>query len=174
MYETQNGSAKSNMADPVTAAKETVQELAEPLKEKAIEVAKEQKDFGADHLRLLARAMQSASDAIQTDVPQVANYIRNLSNKLDQTSSDIRDSDLEQLGQTMSDFAKRNPALVFGGALLAGLALTRFLKSSKSNPSMPQPNVRSDSSSEMYTGSMPAGSTSNSVYSSGWSSTSVS
>jgi len=129
---------KKSADQVMTAAKETVQELAEPLKDKALDMAKEQKDAGADHLRMLARAMDSASQAVQGDVPQLANYIKTLSGKLEQVSSDIRDQELDQLGQTASDFAKRNPALVFGGAMLAGIALTRFLKSS-SQPSTSMP-----------------------------------
>jgi len=131
---------KKSADDMMAAAKETVQELAEPLKDKALEVAKEQKDVGADHLRMLARAMESASQAVQSDVPQLANYIKNLSGKIDKVSSDIREQELDQLGQTASDFAKRNPALVFGGAMLAGIALTRFLKSSK-QPSTSMPST---------------------------------
>lgn len=130
---------KKSADEVMTAAKETVQDLAEPLKDKALDLAKEQKDAGADHLRMLARAMNSASQAVQSDVPQLANYIKNLSGKLEQVSTDIRDQELDQLGQSASDFAKRNPALVFGGAMLAGLALTRFLKSS-SQPSTSMPS----------------------------------
>jgi len=130
---------KKTADDVMTAAKETVQELAEPFKDKALEVAKEQKDVGADHLRMLARAMDSASQAVQDDVPQLANYIKTLSGRIDKVSTDIRDQELDQLGQSASDFAKRNPALVFGGAMLAGLALTRFLKSSK-QPSTSTPS----------------------------------
>jgi hypothetical protein len=114
----------------MTAAKDAVGELAEPLKEKALEVASEKKDAGADQLQLLARAMQGASEAVQGDVPYVAGYIKSLSGSLEKVSADIRERDLDELGQTMTDFAKRNPALVFGGAILAGLALSRFLKSS--------------------------------------------
>jgi hypothetical protein len=145
MYETENDAAKPKAADSVvTAAKEKAGELAEPLKDKALEiaeplkdkaleVAKEQKDAGADQLRLLARAIRSASEAVQPDVPRVANYMKSLSGKLDRASSDIRESELDELGRSASDFAKRNPALVFGGAMLAGLALSRFLKSSHFN-----------------------------------------
>jgi hypothetical protein len=130
MYEPENENGKVKTVDPMTAAKETVQELAEPLKEKALEVANEQKDLGADHLRLLARAMRGASEAVEGDIPQFAGYVKKLSGQLERTSSDLRDCELDEVAQTVSDFAKRNPALVFGGALLAGLALTRFIKSS--------------------------------------------
>jgi hypothetical protein len=128
MYESQNDPTKEKTTDPLLAAKETVQEIAEPMKEKALEVAKDQKDMGADQLKLLARAMEGASEAVIDEVPQFASYIKKLSGRLEKTSDTIRDSELEDLGVTMSEFAKRNPALVFGGALLAGLTFTRFLK----------------------------------------------
>jgi hypothetical protein len=155
MYETENDATKPKTAADslVTAAQDTAQNLAEPLKEKALEiaeplkdkaleVAKEQKDAGADQLRLLARAMRSASEAVQSDVPKFADYVKSLSGKLDQVSSDIRESELDELGQTMNAFAKRNPALVFGGAMVAGLALSRFLKSSRFNSHGPSDTQR--------------------------------
>ena len=131
MYETQNDAAKQKPAgEIVAAAKETVQEFTEPLKEKAREVAQEQKDAGAQQLEILARAMEAACQAVESDVPQVAGYIRDMSGKLHRLSDEVRQQDLDQLGNTMNDFARRNPGLVFGGALLAGLALARFAKSS--------------------------------------------
>jgi hypothetical protein len=138
MYEAQNDPTKQRTTDPLVAAKETVQEIAEPLKEKALEVAKEQKDVGADQLKLLARAMQGASKAVADEVPQFASYVKKLSGTLERTSDSIREKELDELGETLSDFAKRNPALVFGGALLAGLTFSRFLKSStQKTPAVP-------------------------------------
>ena len=131
MYEPENDAAKAKVTDPVLiAAQETVKELAEPLKEKIVDVAKVQKDAGADQMRLLARAMQGASQAVEGDVPQFAGYMKDLSAKLDQAADDVQERELGELGQAASDFAKRNPALVFGGAIVAGLSLARFLKSS--------------------------------------------
>jgi hypothetical protein len=131
MYDREHDADKAKTTDSVmSAAQDAVQELADPLKEKALEVAKEKKDAGADQLQLLARAMHGASEAVEDDVPHFAGYIKNLSGSLEKVSADIRERDLDELGQTMSAFAKRNPALVFSGAILAGLALSRFLKSS--------------------------------------------
>jgi hypothetical protein len=133
MFNRENAAEKERASDSVMAkAMNAVEELAEPLKEKAAEVAKEKKDAGADQLRFLARAMQGASDAVEHDVPHFAGYMKNLSESLEKTSADLRERDLNELGQAASDFAKRNPSLVFGGAILAGLALSRFLKSSSS------------------------------------------
>ena len=135
MNEPQYETSQQKTSDPLVAAKETVQEIAEPLKEKALEVANDQKDAGADQLKLLARAVEGASNAVAGDIPQFASYMRKLSGQIEKTSDTIRESELEDLGGTLSDFAKRNPVLVFGGAMLAGLALSRFVKSS--TPQMP-------------------------------------
>jgi hypothetical protein len=134
MYNSENHAEKAPTTDAVmSAAKHAVEELAEPLKEKALEVAKEKKDAGADQLQLLARAMQGASEAVESDVPHFAGYIKNFGVSIEKASVDIRERDLDELGQTMTDFAIRNPALVFGGAILAGLVLSRFLKSSSAS-----------------------------------------
>jgi hypothetical protein len=99
-------------------------------KEKGVDVAREQKDAGADQLQLLARAMQGASQAVESDVPQFAGYMKSLSGKLEKASSEIREREIDELGQIVNDFAKRNPSLVFGGAIVVGLTLSRFFKSS--------------------------------------------
>lgn len=132
MYEAPNPRDKTKTQDDVlNAAKDAVEEIAKPLKGQVLEVANEKKDAGADQLCLLAQAMQGASEAVKGDIPQFAGHMQRWSRSLEKTADDIRSRDLDELGQTMSDFAKRNPSLVFGGAIIAGLALSRFLKSAK-------------------------------------------
>jgi hypothetical protein len=42
----------------------------------------------------------------------------------------IRDQEVRDLVDEFTDFARRQPTLVFGGAMLLGFAALRFLKSS--------------------------------------------
>ena len=133
MYDSDNNAVKAKATDVLTAAKDAAAEFAAPLKEQVQELAKGKKDAGADQLQLLARAMQGASEAVENDIPHFAGHMKNWSVSLEEASADIRERNLDELGQTMSDFAKRNPSLVFGGAILAGLALSRFIKSSSAS-----------------------------------------
>ena len=48
----------------------------------------------------------------------------------DTVAGALRDNDLKSLAGELESYTRRHPALVLGGASLAGFLLTRFLKSS--------------------------------------------
>ena len=112
------------------SAKAKLGEVAEPVKEKAIEVAEQQKDAGADQVGHLARAMHGAASSLETEMPQIANYVHDAGQKLEKLATDLRHGSVDELMDKFGRYAKDQPALVFGGAMVAGFALTRFLKSS--------------------------------------------
>jgi hypothetical protein len=117
----------SALADSATAK---LGEVAEPVKEKAIEVAQQQKDAGAEQVGHIARAMHGAASALEQEMPQFANYVHDAGQKLEQLAGDLRDGSVNELMDRFGRYAKDQPALLFGGAMVAGFALTRFLKSS--------------------------------------------
>jgi len=111
-------------------AKTKLGEVAEPVKEKAIEVAEQQKDAGADQVGHFARAMHGAASELETEMPQLATYVHDAGQKLEKLATDLRHGSVDELMDKFGRYAKDQPALVFGGAMVAGFALTRFLKSS--------------------------------------------
>ena len=64
------------------------------------------------------------------DLPQAAQYIRQASQTMSGVADQIRDREVRDLIGEVTDFARRQPTLVFGGAMLLGFAALRFLKSS--------------------------------------------
>ena len=104
--------------------------LVHDVKDRARSFAEEQKNRGAERLDGLADTAQRAADGIQDEAPEAARYIRQAADGVHRFSSDIRDRSLEDMVSEASDFARRQPLLVIGGAVLAGLALSRFLRSS--------------------------------------------
>jgi hypothetical protein len=116
------------------SAKAKLGEVAEPVKEKAIEVAQQQKDAGADQVGHFARAMHGAASALEQEMPQFADYVHDAGQKLESLANDLRSGSVDELMDKFGQYAKDQPALVFGGAMVAGFALTRFLKSSASHP----------------------------------------
>jgi len=114
----------------VAQAQEKLADLAEPLKDKAVEAAQVQKDVGADQLGHVARAVHGAAQELESEMPGFATYIHDAGKWLEETASDMRTATLGQLAGKVRKCAKRQPSLVFGGAILTGLALSRFLKSS--------------------------------------------
>ena len=112
------------------SAKAKLGEIGAPVKDKAIEVASQQKDAGAEQLQAAARAVHGAARELETAMPQCAGYVREFGERLDQFASDIRNGSVDDLMGKLGEFARNQPALLFGGALLTGFALSRFVKSS--------------------------------------------
>jgi hypothetical protein len=115
------------------AADETSREaskFAQQMKDRARGFAETRKQAGADRLTSIAGAVERAAADLESESPQAAGYVRDAADGVRHVSSMLRDRPVEQLVSDARDFARRQPALVFGGALLAGLAISRFLKSS--------------------------------------------
>ena len=135
--------AKSAMDDVTSKISETAKnaygdvaskigEVAEPLKEKATAVAKDKVALGVDQMQVVANAVHGAACELESQMPRFANYIHDAGNRIEGAASNLRESNLEEMLDGFNDFAKQQPALVFGAAALAGFALARFLKSSGS------------------------------------------
>ena len=77
-----------------------------------------------------ARSVRSAADSLDQNAPQLASLARGAAERVEQFSRDIRGQTVEDLVRTASEFTRRQPALVFGLASLAGFLAFRVLKSS--------------------------------------------
>src|SRR4051812_33187860 len=84
------GNFKEDISILADNAKAKFGEVAEPVKEKAIEVAAQQKDAGADQLGVVARAVHGAACELESDMPQFAGYIHNAGKSLEQAASQLR------------------------------------------------------------------------------------
>ena len=96
-------------------------------REKAKRLLEEQKDAGAERLDGVARAIGGAGDQLAQEMPQTAQYIRGAASSLREASASLRERKVGDLLGAVGDFACRQPAVFFGGAVIAGLALTRLL-----------------------------------------------
>jgi hypothetical protein len=129
--ETNIGASTSSNSERVVAdVKATVGEIAEPLKEKAEQIATEQKEAGSGHIRTLATAVHGAARELEGGMPGIARSIHDVGQRIESTADTIRNKSVEELFDSFDQYARRQPGMVFGGAVIAGLVLTRFLKSS--------------------------------------------
>jgi hypothetical protein len=62
-----------------------------------------------------------------------ADLVRGAADKVEEFSQDIRGKSVDDLLHNASDFTRRQPALVFGLASLAGFFLFRVLKANPTN-----------------------------------------
>jgi hypothetical protein len=133
------GNPQAEFSASVENAKVKLSDVAEPVKEKAIEVAQQQRDVGADQLGIVARAVHGAASELEKEMPQVAGYVHDAGKRLESAASRLRDGNVEDMMDKFGQFARNQPATVFGGAMLAGFALTRFLKASAKTPHTANP-----------------------------------
>ena len=108
----------------------TLREAAAPLKEKAEELVHEQTKAGFDHVDAVTRAIHRAAGELESDMPNVASYVHDAGSQLERKTDRFRSVGLDDLVRDFKRLSCEQPALMFGGAILAGIALSRFLKSS--------------------------------------------
>ena len=127
------GEAVSKLADVAqqagTQAKEAASSLASDANQKAKGFLNQQVASGADLVGHVADSVRSAADNLDHSAPQLAGVVRGAAERVEEFSKDMREQSVEELVRTASDFTRRQPALVFGLASLAGFVLLRVLKS---------------------------------------------
>src|SRR5215831_5695714 len=97
---------------------------------KARDFAEQQKAAGADNAARLGHAVHEAADQLGKELPQAAGYVHSAADNLQHAASALRERSIEDMMADFSGFARRQPAAAFASAVLAGFALSRFLKSS--------------------------------------------
>jgi len=154
-------SSQNDTTSSITgAAKEAASHLAKDAKEELSSRLTSQKDKAvekaAEKLGTVADALRGTQDATQ-EVPFVGDYAKKAAEGVDRLSSYIQTRTLGQLVGDVETFARREPALFFGGAFTLGLLAGRFLKSSPvAGPSVDNsPTPRSLSISTTSPGPMP-------------------
>jgi hypothetical protein len=96
-------------------------------------VLREQKGLGADYIDSLAQATERAAAQFEQASPQAASYIRQASGHIQGVAEVVRERDVRELVGEIENFARRQPTVFFGGAVILGVAAIRFLKSSRSS-----------------------------------------
>jgi len=130
-------SKASDLTEGVTrAAKDNASQLgdaamdmANSAKDKVEAAVSERKSLGADYIGSIAQATERAAQEFEAELPQAARYIRQASEQIQGVADTIRERDMRELVGEVQDFARRQPTLFFGGAVVLGFAALRFLKS---------------------------------------------
>jgi hypothetical protein len=134
-----------------TSKKETLQEKASQARERLTEKAHEtkarvqaegehvfhgQKNRLADQIRHYGEAVHRAADKLDEEKDAtIAYYTHRAADQFDRAAEYLRDHDWSDLKRDAEGFARRHQGLVFGGLLIAGVALARMLKASQKESS---------------------------------------
>src|SRR5205823_6745931 len=89
----------------------------------------QQKSRGAEAIQGVARAINAAAAELEGQSPLLAQYVRDAAQKVEGLSSNINGRDINELMKAASDLARSQPLLFIGGAVAAGFALSRLVKS---------------------------------------------
>ncbi len=84
---------------------------------------------GADVIFQVAHSTSLAADDLEATAPQVAGVVRSMAHRIDNYAEVMKDQSVDQVLASASDFARRQPAMVFGLGALAGFLLFRTLRS---------------------------------------------
>jgi|307.fasta_scaffold125393_1 hypothetical protein len=111
--------AGEQLGNNLRAAKENISRLAD-----------EQKITGAQRISGLARAVRGAAHNLEPDLPQAAKPLHDAAAAMERASTALRERSVVDLMDGVGKFAHAQPVAFFGGTVLAGIVLARFLKSS--------------------------------------------
>jgi hypothetical protein len=114
----------------MNTVKDTASQTLDQVKEQGKSQIAGQKDKAADTISGVAQAMrQTGSNLRGSDQDYVAQFVDQAATRLEEFSSSLRNKDVNELIWEAQGFARRQPALFFGGAFLLGLFAARFFKS---------------------------------------------
>jgi hypothetical protein len=130
--------AASEAGESVTnAVREQAAKVGEKAKTVAADTGKkienvlnEQRATGADYLQNMAGLVHQAADVFEREVPQASRYIHQAVQQIDSVADAVRTKNVRDAVDDMQDFARRQPAIFFGGALFLGFAAVRLFKTS--------------------------------------------
>ncbi len=127
--------AKEQAKSLASEAKDQTVKVAEQARDHVQNLVSEQKDQAAERLGSLAGALREAGRKLNEGEQggDFGRYADRAAEQVERLSSYLRDNDLRGFVRDTEEFARRRPEVFLGGALLAGLALARFLKASSPN-----------------------------------------
>ncbi|MEM0907869.1 MAG: hypothetical protein AAGJ94_10930 [Pseudomonadota bacterium] len=120
------------------------------------------KEAAATQLADAADAFRAAAQALNTrDHPVTSSLVRDAADGLKRAANAVEQASVAQLGKDFRNLAREHPGPVLFGAVVAGIALGRFLKASADRPDVEipddddapdpaaaQPSAREDASSD--------------------------
>ena len=131
--DTQNqepASSKPWLSSAAEQVQKTADATSDRVKTRVRQAAEQQKRAGADQMTGVAHAMEAAAGELQQQMPMAAQYVEDVAGQLGAMASALRERSIDDMLGNVADFARKQPALFFSGAVAAGFALSRFAKSS--------------------------------------------
>lgn len=118
--------------DAAQTLKDEGRRLAAGFKAKADSLATEQKQTATAYVNDFSDAVNSMTSTLdERGHGTIAKYTRSAADELRRMGGSIDARDYGDMARDVGAFARRNPALFFGGAFAIGFGIARFLASSR-------------------------------------------
>lgn len=130
--DTKGGATAGGMAHELSErARETGERLTETARAKVRGQYERQQTFAADQIKGIASALRQTEQQLhEQDQGFPARYVGMAAERIEDLAEQVNRYGFEDLLSRTETFARRQPEMFIGGAMLAGVALGRFLRAS--------------------------------------------
>jgi hypothetical protein len=91
---------------------------------------------GARTITTVAKSARLAADELETAAPQIAGLVRGVAERVEEYSRTLETQSAADIYEAASDFTRRQPAVVFGLAALAGFLALRTIRNSSARSAL--------------------------------------
>jgi|SRR5947209_14210496 len=132
--------AQDTMSQVVDQAQQTTGQVAEQAKQQATSQLESQKQRAVDSLVTVAQALRQTGQQLhQQEQPSIAGYVDQAAQRVETLTNHLRSRDVPTLLSETEGFARRNPGVFIGTAMVLGFLGGRFLRSSGQRAAGQQP-----------------------------------
>jgi hypothetical protein len=128
--------------DAGTKAKEAASDTASTVSGHVKDLLDRQIGSGAGVASHVAKAARLAADDLSRESPMLGGVVRTMADRVEGYAREWQDQTVDQVFRAASDFTRRQPALVFGAAALAGFFIFRAMKNAP--PMTSAPSIQPD------------------------------
>jgi hypothetical protein len=132
--------------DAGSKAKQAASDTAFTMTEQVKDLLDRQIGNGVAAAGHFASSIKLAADDLDREAPVLAGVVRTFANKVEDYTEELEGQTVDHFARTASDFTRRQPALVFGLAALAGFFVFRTLKSS---PAVRAPSIQPEANGDL-------------------------
>jgi len=125
--------ASDTARDAGEKAKRAAADAASTMSDHVMGLLNDQLGVGAQSANRFASSMMLAADDLEQENRMLAGLVRGFAHNVDHYADRLEDQTVQQLAQSASDFTRRQPALMFGLAALAGFFAFRTFKSANAS-----------------------------------------
>ena len=137
-----NSSEQGTVGEVLGQAQQVLSQVTDQAREQVATQLEHRKHFVSDGLDSMSGALRQAASRLREDnQPGAPQLLDGVASGMDSVADYVRDRSIGDMMTDAEQFARRNPAAVIGGAFVAGMLATRFLKLSGRSATAARPRA---------------------------------